>query len=82
MVQSKEYYSNGQLKTRGHLCQRPRSMVKLNNITRNGKPQLVETWVKGQKEGDASYYHNNGKLAEQGTYLRDRKEGLWQKLLA
>lgn len=75
--QSKEYYSNGQLKLEATYAKGSFD-GQVKQYHQNGKPQLVETWVKGQKEGDASYYHNNGKLAEQGTYLRDRKEGLWQ----
>ena len=76
-----KYYGNGKIKTFGHFKIRDKKEPIGESIRyhRNGKVSNIRYYnKKSKKNGRDQTWFDNGKLSIDGTYLSDKKEGIWK----
>lgn len=71
-----QWYPNGQMAMSGYF----ENMIpsgEWNLYYESGTPMLRNTWRGGMLNGTSQGWHENGKLAGQGEYYNDQRQGIW-----
>jgi uncharacterized protein len=71
------FYSSGKLEQKGRYDKRGRAQGVWKWFYEDGKLWREENYVNGLRDGDLKDYDEEGKLTLQGSFVENRKEGIW-----